>query len=201
MFDRHSNLAGSQIINYRTDESVKWLLLIGISAQNNRVIGSMQLYSVERKVSQPIEGHAAAFLQFKVENNPEPSNLFAFAVRPAAATGNTGKLHVIEVGTPPSGNQPFQKKAVDIFFPPEAANDFPVAMQASEKYGVLFMITKHGYVHLYEVDSAQCIYMNRISSDTIFVTAPYTTTSGIIGVNRKGQVSNGQSKSETAVQP
>lgn len=39
------------------------LLLIGISAQQNRVVGAMQLYSVERKVSQPIEGHAAAFVQ------------------------------------------------------------------------------------------------------------------------------------------
>lgn len=41
----------------------------------------MQLYSVERRVSQPIEGHAAAFAQFKVEGNPEPSTLFCFAVR------------------------------------------------------------------------------------------------------------------------
>ena len=39
------------------------------------------------------------------------------------------QMHVIEVGTPPAGNQPFTKKAVDIFFPPEAQNDFPVAMQ------------------------------------------------------------------------
>lgn len=39
------------------------------------------------------------------------------------------QLHIIEVGTPPSGNQPFPKKAVDVFFPPEAQNDFPVAMQ------------------------------------------------------------------------
>lgn len=33
MFDRHASLAGCQIINYRTDEHQKWLLLIGISAQ------------------------------------------------------------------------------------------------------------------------------------------------------------------------
>ena len=33
MFDRHSTLAGCQIINYRTDEKLNWLLLIGISAQ------------------------------------------------------------------------------------------------------------------------------------------------------------------------
>lgn len=30
--------------------------------------------------------------------------------------------------------------------------------------------------------------MNRISGDTIFVTAPHEATGGIIGVNRKGQV-------------
>lgn len=39
------------------------------------------------------------------------------------------QLHVIEVGSPAQGNQPFTKKAVDVFFPPEAQTDFPVAMQ------------------------------------------------------------------------
>ena len=67
----------------RTDASQNWLLLIGISApaDQNRVVGAMQLYSVERKVSQPIEGHAAAFIQFKMEGNPNESTLFCFAVR------------------------------------------------------------------------------------------------------------------------
>ena len=41
----------------------------------------MQLYSVDRKVSQPIEGHAASFAQFKMEGNTEESTLFCFAVR------------------------------------------------------------------------------------------------------------------------
>ncbi|NXE96583.1 CLH1 protein, partial [Menura novaehollandiae] len=127
MFDRHASLAGCQIINYRTDEHQKWLLLIGISAQQNRVVGAMQLYSVDRKVSQPIEGHAAAFAEFKIEGNAKPSTLFCFAVRSPAG----GKLHIIEVGQPATGNQPFVKKAVDVFFPPEAQTDFPVAMQGA----------------------------------------------------------------------
>ena len=55
----------------------------------------------------------------------QDSTLFCFAVRGAAG----GKLHIIEVGSPPTGNSPFPKKAVDVFFPPEAQNDFPVAMQ------------------------------------------------------------------------
>lgn len=122
VFDRHASLAGCQIINYRTDQQQKWLLLIGISAQvwnnasawkqtrirffcraqwdrkteiairksafntpqQNRVVGAMQLYSVDRKVSQPIEGHAAAFGDFQVEGNTKPSTLFCFAVRSQA---------------------------------------------------------------------------------------------------------------------
>lgn len=184
MFDRHSSLNGCQIINYRCDHKLQWLLLIGISAQQNRVVGAMQLYSVERGVSQPIEGHAAAFAQFKVEGNPEPSTLFCFAVR----TPQGGKLHIIEVGQPPSGNQPYPKKAVDVYFPSEAQNDFPVAMQTSSKHDIIYLITKYGYVHLYDLETATCIYMNRISGDTIFVTASHEATSGIIGVNRKGQV-------------
>nr|CAG4643692.1 EOG090X0064 [Lepidurus arcticus] len=184
MFDRHASLNGCQIINYRTDARQQWLLLIGISAQANRVVGAMQLYSVERKVSQPIEGHAAAFAQFKAEGNPEQSTLFCFAVRGTAG----GKLHIIEVGTPPTGNQPFAKKAVDVFFPAEAQSDFPVAMQVSPKHDVIYLITKYGYIHLYDIETGTCLYMNRISAETVFVTASHEGTSGIIGVNRKGQV-------------
>uniref|UniRef100_H2ZKR2 Clathrin heavy chain n=1 Tax=Ciona savignyi TaxID=51511 RepID=H2ZKR2_CIOSA len=183
MFDKHPSLANCQIINYRTDAKQKWLLLIGISAQSNRVVGAMQLYSVERRVSQPIEGHAASFAQLKLEGNKE-STLFCFAVRGAQG----GKLHIIEVGTPAAGNQPFSKKAVDVFFPPEAANDFPVAMQVSPNQNVVFVVTKYGYIHMYDLETAVCIFMNRISADTIFVTAPHEATGGLIGVNRKGQL-------------
>lgn len=184
MFDRHSSLNGCQIINYRTDPKQQWLLLVGISVQHSRVAGAMQLYSVERKCSQPIEGHAASFAQFKMDGNAEQSTLFCFAVR----TAQGGKLHIIEVGQPPAGQPPFTKKSADVFFPPEAQNDFPVAMQVSAKYDVIYLITKYGYIHLYDIETATCIYMNRISGETIFVTAPHESTGGIIGVNRKGQV-------------
>uniref|UniRef100_A0A2K6FRV2 Clathrin heavy chain n=1 Tax=Propithecus coquereli TaxID=379532 RepID=A0A2K6FRV2_PROCO len=184
MFDRHASLAGYQMIHYQTDKNQKWLLLIGISAQQNRVVGAMQLYSVDRKVSQPIEGHAATFAEFKMEGNAKPATLFCFAVR--GPTG--GKLHNIEVGQPAAGNQPFVKKAVDVFFPPEAQTDFPVAMQVGAKHGVVYLITKNGYLHMYDLESGVCIYMNRISADAVFVTAPHEPTSGIIGVNKRRQV-------------
>jgi hypothetical protein len=76
-------------------------------------------------------------------------------------------------------------------FPAEAPNDFPVAMQTSAKHGVIYLVTKYGYVHVFDIESGTLIYMNRISADTMFVTAPYEPTSGIIAVNRKGQVRRG----------
>lgn len=181
--DRAASLQGNQIINYRLNKDEKWSVVVGISQQGGRIVGAMQLYSRERNVSQPIEGHAAAFAEFRMDGAGSDAKLFAFAVR----TASGAKLHIVEIDHDPN-NPVFQKKAVDVFFPPEATNDFPVAMQVSERYGIVFMVTKYGFIHLYDVETGTCIYMNRISSETIFITAPHTSTSGIMGINRKGQV-------------
>ena len=61
-------------------------------------------------------------------------------------------------------------------------------MQVSKKHGVVYLITKYGFIHLYDLETGANIYMNRISGDTIFVTAEHEATNGIIGVNKKGQV-------------
>ena len=95
MFERHQSLQGVQIVNYRTDPSQKWLLLSGIATREGRVVGSLQLYSIERKVSQPIEGHAAAFATLKIERNQQPSTLFTFAVRTPAG-GKVRAFHLSE---------------------------------------------------------------------------------------------------------
>ncbi|CAL1714910.1 unnamed protein product [Somion occarium] len=167
IFDRHPTLVGAQIINYRASADEKWLVLIGISGNTTnpsafKVKGSMQLFSRDRG---------------------NKTKLFTFAVR--TATG--AKLHIVEVDhTAP--DPPFTKKAVDVYFPPEATNDFPVAMQVSKKHGIVYLVTKYGFIHLYDLESGACIYMNRISGETIFVTAEHEATNGIIGVNKKGQV-------------
>lgn len=43
----------------------------------------MQLYSVERKVSQAIEGHACAFADFIPDGASQPSTIFTFSKRTA----------------------------------------------------------------------------------------------------------------------
>lgn len=61
-------------------------------------------------------------------------------------------------------------------------------MQVSQKHGIIYVITKFGFIHLYEIESGQCIYMNRISGETIFTATEYEQSNGILAVNRKGQV-------------
>ncbi|THH32376.1 hypothetical protein EUX98_g1821 [Antrodiella citrinella] len=188
IFDRHPTLVGAQIINYRASADEKWLVLVGIAGNTTnpsafKVKGAMQLYSRERGVSQPIEGHAAAFAEVKLEGHQNVTKLFSFAIR----TGNGAKLHVVEIDHA-APDPPFTKKAVDVYFPPEATNDFPVAMQVSKKHGIVYLVTKYGFIHLYDLESGACLYMNRISGETIFVTAEHEATNGIIGVNKKGQV-------------
>ncbi|KAJ5389520.1 clathrin heavy chain [Penicillium cataractarum] len=183
MFDRLPNLSGCQIINYRVNAEEKWMVVVGISQQQGRVVGSMQLYSKERGISQFIEGHAAAFADINVEGSPLPHHLFTFAVR----TQTGAKLQIAEIDHQ-EPNPRFQKKAVEVYFPQEAVNDFPVAMQVSTKYDIVYLVTKYGFIHLYDLETGTCIFMNRISSETIFTTASDTDGAGLVGVNRKGQV-------------
>lgn len=183
VFKRNANLTGCQIINYRINSDGKWMVVVGISQQQGRVVGSLQLYSKDRGISQAIEGHAAAFGTLRLEGAPADTKVFTFSVR--TATG--AKLHIVEIDHPDT-NPVFTKKAVEIYFPPEATNDFPVAMQVSQKYGVIYMVTKYGFIHLYDLETGSTIFMNRISSETIFTTCADSTSSGIVGINRKGQV-------------
>jgi clathrin heavy chain len=88
IFDHQATLSGAQIINYRVTPDERWLVLIGISGNTTnpaafKVKGAMQLYSRDRGVSQPIEGHAAAFVETSQDGHQKPTKLFSFAMRTA----------------------------------------------------------------------------------------------------------------------
>ncbi|KAJ1800096.1 Clathrin heavy chain [Coemansia sp. RSA 2399] len=180
-FDRHANLKGTQIISYCANAKMNWMALIGISASQGRVVGSMQLFNKDRGASQPIEAHAAEFSEIMLEGAPQPTQVFTFASR--TATG--AKLHVVEIDHV-DGNPAFPKRSSDLFFPPEAVSDFPFSMQAGPKYEIVYVITKLGFIHMYDIETGVCIFTHRISGDTVFVTTKHEN--GILFVNKKGQV-------------
>eukprot|EP00299_Pterocystis_sp_00344_P020124 c9905_g1_i1.p1 GENE.c9905_g1_i1~~c9905_g1_i1.p1 ORF type:complete len:1692 (-),score=393.52 c9905_g1_i1:99-5132(-) len=174
MFDKLPQLSSASALNYRVDDSGQWLLLIALTSEGGVAKGVMQLHSVEKNASQFVEGFTGGFTQFK------GSSLLCFANK----VGTAAKLTIIPV----SGTG-YTKKAVDIILPADAqASDFPFNLQVSDKYGVVFIITKMGYIYLFDVDSGAQIYMNRISAEPIFLTVLHTGSSGVLGVNRKGQL-------------
>ncbi|GFP97663.1 clathrin heavy chain 1 [Phtheirospermum japonicum] len=191
MFDRTANLANNQIINYKCDPSEKWLVLIGIAPgapeRPQLVKGNMQLFSMDQQRSQALEAHAASFATFRVPGNDKDSILISFASKTSNAGQVISKLHVIELGAQ-QGKPSFTKKQADLFFPPDFADDFPVAMQISHKYSLIYVITKLGLLFVYDLESATAVYRNRISPDPIFLASEASSVGGFYAINRRGQV-------------
>lgn len=50
------------------------------------------------------------------------------------------------------------------------------------------MITKYGYVHVFDIETGISIYTVRISTDTVFISTEYKQNNGVLGINRSGQV-------------
>ena len=61
-------------------------------------------------------------------------------------------------------------------------------MQVSQKYGLIYVITKLGLLFVYDLETASAVYRNRISPDPIFLTSEATSVGGFYAVNRRGQV-------------
>lgn len=180
---RHVSLASCQLTQMVSNYDSSWFALCGIAQENNRIVGHIQLYSKARNISQPIEGHVCGFGKFRQQNATADTQVFACASR--TATGGT--LHLLEIEH--QNDAPaYPKKTVEIFFPNEIANDFPVSIQLSNLYGVAYILTKFGFIHLYDLESGKKIFLNRISSEPIFTAAQYDDGKGTITVNRGGSV-------------
>lgn len=180
---RHVSLANCQITQLCANESLSWFAIGGIAQENNRIVGHIQLYSKERNISQPVEGHVCTFSKMRLQQSSVPTEMFAFASK----TAEGGILHISEIDHQEGAPQ-FQKKKADIFFPPEIENDFPVSIEISAKYGLAYILTKFGFIHIYDVETGKKIFLNRISSDPVFTASKFNNDAGVITINRAGSV-------------
>lgn len=189
IFDRNPALgANTQIINYRVSPDQKWCVLGGISAgANGAVNGNMQLYNIDKKVSQPLQGHAAAFATLKLDGR-EPAQVIIFHEKKADSP-DPPKIYVREIGRDPSRGPPFGIQPAQIPIPPDAAADFPVSLAVDQKDEIAFLLTKMGYTYLFDMHSGKTIYRAKVTQDTVFVTCPQDSTGAVFGITvRKGQV-------------
>jgi clathrin heavy chain len=185
--------AGTQVISYAVNSQMTWCLLTGISTadQGKTIDGSMQLYSIEKKQQQLLEGHAGTFGNVKTDDSGSPSGVIAFVERKQGTLQT--KLHVMDVTKPrgPDLPAPF-KVQQEVTMPPEAPGDFAVSLHISEKHGVIFMVTKGGWLFMFDVATASLLARQRVSQDAIFIGTTSAKTGGCLFVSRRGQVMSAQ---------
>jgi clathrin heavy chain len=161
VFDQESKFQNCQIMNYGVDKSDKWCYLIGIyQGTNQKICCHMQLFFIEKKQQQILSGFAATFTDMPISDNTEYKNsLFCFSEQKEGET--TQKLHIMEIGTPAPGATGKFKVSANI--PMQQEGDFPVLMQDAPKYGVIFIITKFGYLFMYEVSTASLLHKQKFT--------------------------------------
>ena len=201
MFDRLDKLGpNTQVINYRVSPDGKWCLLGGISAGvGGSVDGNMQLYSIEKTVSQHLTGHAAAFATIKIPGREDPAQVLVFHGK-TAGSAEPPKFFVREIGRDPSKGQAFGIQPANIPLAPDMAGDFPVSLAVDPKNDLAFLLTKMGYCFMFDIHSGKTIYRARVTQETIFVTCAQETTGAIFGITvRRGAVFRLQLNGQTLV--
>lgn len=71
---------------------------------------------------------------------------------------------------------------------PNFPSDFPILMHFSQKYGMLIIATKYGFLYLIELTTGSVVYSKRMTESPIFVGCKDTKFDGIYTINKNGQV-------------
>jgi clathrin heavy chain len=196
IFDRGEQLENNQIINYVTNDDESWSCLVGITSNPaGGIRGNMQLFSKARNVSQPLEGHAATFGTIRLEGAATDTKLFAFAVK---STSGDAKINIVEVDHN-AANPAFPKRLIPIHWPAEGTGDFPLGIHIANKYGILIVITKFGFIHLHDLETGTALFLNRISEETVFTTARDSEGTGVVVINKRGQVLHTTIREDTLI--
>ncbi|KAH9525735.1 hypothetical protein Btru_002226 [Bulinus truncatus] len=186
VFLRHNRLAFTEIVSYKGDPSLTWLALTGLTPEDERISGVTQLYNRDEDITQCISAHAVCFSSYHFPGNPYPSTVFCVSSREAQ---DHGKVHVIELGPYKTGNFAPRNCYDHLHFLDDIERyDFPVSLQISVDYGLLFVVTKYGYLYMCDMETAMCLCCTRVSVDVIFAAVLNTNSQGILAITRGGQV-------------
>ncbi|CAG8455390.1 6922_t:CDS:2 [Acaulospora morrowiae] len=182
MFDRHIETKNcDEIINYLVDAEEKWMLVVGLKVMSGHIVGLMQLHKRDTDKDMILQGQAAAFASVIMERGIYPTKFFIYGVR----NRETSKLHIKEMDHREE-NPVVPDKVVDIFYQRDNTNDFLISIQVNKKYDLIFLLTKGGYVQLFDLRTGMCIYVTNISFTTVFTSAP--DVGGVVAINRAGQI-------------
>jgi len=113
-------------------------------------------------------------------------------------TDSGPRLNILEVGVAKDRVPAGFKKQANLKL---QANDFPVSLLPDSSYGVLWLITKMGFLYLYEIQSGKGIFAQKASQQTMFCSIEVSGDGGgIMAVDQSGLVSKFEVNRDTIVQ-
>ncbi|XP_008103506.1 clathrin heavy chain 2 isoform X2 [Anolis carolinensis] len=186
-FSRHERLCGMEIVGYHRDANHVWMALSALKLEQGQVVGLTQLYWRGGSLSQVIEAQAVALPQHRFSRNPKPSTALLAAVR--RGKERMGQFHAVELGPHQAGNAALLSARGTLPFKGPWLGDFPSTVQFLVHLGVAVILTKHAFLFLADVETAQTIHCIQLTCDIIFATVidddrPHS----LLGVCRSGKV-------------
>lgn len=183
-------LAALQIINYQVSSDGRSYLLAAIAngTTPGTFDGLMQLYSVDTSESEILYGHCGIFSVLSVPERSAPLSVLVYEDKTSEEFTN---LRIREVGR--AANAPGNAYCVTSLpmsstAPDAPANDFPVTMNASREHGLVYMITRSGFLSMFDIFTGKTLYRVRVTKDAVFCSVNHTASGGILAITRKGGV-------------
>ncbi|XP_053152158.1 clathrin heavy chain 1-like [Hemicordylus capensis] len=186
-FMRHERLCGMEVVGYQQDVSHMWMALSALGLEQGQVVGLSQLYWQGGALSQVIEAQAVALPQHRFSMNPKSSAALLAAVR--RGKERTGQLNVVELGPHQPGNAALLSARGILPFKGARSGDFPSAVQFLPHLGIMVILTKHAFLFLADIETAQVVHRIQLACDILFATVlDENKPHSLLGVCRSGKV-------------
>ena len=187
VYNREGALSGQngpvQIINYSVDEVSGFSFIVALGKIDGAIGGHIQLTSLSMKKSQFLKGFNAAFGRTKIHDQLNYSHLFAYIEK----NGLEGKLTISEIGKPPMGAKKF-KTIIDVVFPEGHQSDFPIFMTFQNDLGLIFLLTKHGLLFVFEVSEGSLLLRSRVSENHLLTGCCNLESKGCLLLAKNGDL-------------
>jgi len=166
-----------QILNYETSKSGDWLLLRGISREDNAIVGKLTVFQKSSNKMQTIDAHGGCFAPITLTGQTTESTLLCCTR--SQGPGNT-QLLIKEI----EGTGGFLKT---VPVPMKNPQDFIVSMIPDPKHGMLFALSQTGYLFLFDIESGLCVF-NESVGNTMFLSTPNEGDGGLYALDRNGRL-------------
>ena len=175
---------GPQVVSYEVSGDGRWALLTGVTKiAGETTTGLMHLYSLETSCCQQLQGRAGCFASIKLHGRTAPTQVLVFEEQ---CYGEPCKLVVKDLGggeTAPADG--FHVQPQPIHFPCGASADYPISMSSAPGQDIVFMITRLGYLLLFDIHTGRIIYSasRTLTVDPLIDTrSTYHAAAGLLAV-------------------